>query len=442
MILPSGFLQDFSKQSKEEKIKIISSLSGDASFSSELLKSFVHPDDRLQSRFDEFSENTIANFPLPYGIAPNFLINGKFYQVPMVIEESSVVAAASNAAKFWAHRGGFHTRIISAIKAGQVHFTFTGNAMQLLSKSAQIEDVLLKRVLPLSHKMMQRGGGVLSVKVIDSTHLIPNYYQLDVQFNTVDSMGANFINSCLEEMADGLQAYLAQAFSTEKCVIIMSILSNYIPECLVESMVECPLPSLKKIHPDFTPEEFSKKFALAVEIAQKNVSRATTHNKGIMNGVDAVVLATGNDFRAVEAGVHAYAARSGQYSALTETDYTAGWFRYRLTLPLSLGTVGGLTALHPLARLSLELLENPSATELMQIAASAGLANNFSAIRALVTWGIQKGHMMMHLSNILNALETSEDEKRTAREYFHGQKVSFSLVSEFVKKLRNEPVKK
>ncbi len=442
MTIHSNFLHEFSKKTKEEKIHIISSFSGDKEYTSELLKSFVHPDERLQEKFDEFSENTIANFPFPFGIAPNFMINGHVYHVPMVIEESSVVAAAANAAKFWSQRGGFHTRIISAVKSGQVHFTFSGNASQLLLHQQAIELKLLERVLPVSKKMIQRGGGVLSVNIKNSTDLIPNYYQLDVRFNTVDSMGANFINSCLEEMAGGLEEYLHKAFPDEKTDIIMSILSNYNPECLVESMVECRVEDLKKIHPDFTPAEFIRKFAVAVEIAKKNVSRATTHNKGIMNGVDAVVLATGNDFRAVEAGVHAWASRGGHYASLTDTDYSEGWFRYRLTMPLSLGTVGGLTSLHPLARLSLEILENPSANELMQIAASAGLANNFSAIRALVTWGIQKGHMMMHLSNILNTLEASDEEKRTAREYFHGQKVSFSLVSEFIKSLRNETVKK
>lgn len=186
-----------------------------------------------------------------------------------------------------------------------------------------------------------------------------------------------------------------------------------------------------------TGEEFASKFQLAVRIAEEDVYRATTHNKGIFNGVDAVVIATGNDFRAVEAAGHTYAARTGKYKSLSTVELKDGKFIYSLTLPMALGTVGGLTSLHPLAKQSLEMLGNPSAEELMMIAASVGLANNFAAVRSLVTKGIQMGHMKIHLMNILNHFEATDEEKTKAVEYFIGQKVSFNNVRQFLNKTRN-----
>jgi hydroxymethylglutaryl-CoA reductase len=217
----------------------------------------------------------------------------------------------------------------------------------------------------------------------------------------------------------------------------MAILSNYTPECLVKTWVECDFKALDNVDESMTGEEFAKKFQLAVRIAEEDVYRATTHNKGIFNGIDAVVIATGNDFRAVEAAGHTYAARTGRYKSLSTVDLKDGKFNYSLTIPLALGTVGGLTSLHPLAKQSLEMLGNPSAEELMKIAAAVGLANNFAAVRSLVTKGIQMGHMKMHLMNILNHFEATDEEKAKAVEYFIGQKVSFNNVRQFLNKIRN-----
>jgi hydroxymethylglutaryl-CoA reductase len=183
-------------------------------------------------------------------------------------------------------------------------------------------------------------------------------------------------------------------------------------------------------------EGFLEKFIRATRIAEIDIHRAATHNKGIFNGIDSVALATGNDFRAIEAGGHAWAARTGKYRSLTHAELKDGIFTYTLELPLSLGTVGGLTRLHPLADLSLELLGNPRAEQLMMIAAAVGLANNFSAIRSLVTKGIQLGHMKMHLLNILNHYQATEQEKEAAVEYFKTHKVSFSAVSSFLADFR------
>jgi hydroxymethylglutaryl-CoA reductase len=183
--------------------------------------------------------------------------------------------------------------------------------------------------------------------------------------------------------------------------------------------------------------DFAEKFVRAIEISKTETRRAVTHNKGIMNGVDAVVLATGNDFRAVEAGVHAYAARNSYYGSLTHAKIEDAVFTFWIELPLAVGTVGGLTSLHPLTKLAFEILQKPDAKELMKILAVAGLAQNFAAVRSLVTTGIQKGHMKMHLMNILNQLEATKEEKEKAVEYYKENAVSHSSVVSFLEKLRS-----
>jgi hydroxymethylglutaryl-CoA reductase len=430
----------FSKLTKDQKLEYISGhFENPTEFANEL-KSYFHDDPEKQKIFDEFSENTVSNFYFPYGIAPNFVIDGTVYHVPLVIEESSVVAAASKSAKFWSDKGGFHTEIISTTKIGQVHFIWYGNVEKLKTLMPDLKERMLERTQSITANMQQRGGGILDIELVDMSHEIENYYQLKATFETVDSMGANFINSCLEEFAAELREFFAESpyFKEEErnCEIIMSILSNYTPDCLVKTWVECDVNQLNGIDEELTGEQFAWKFEKAVQIASVDVHRATTHNKGIFNGIDAVALATGNDFRAIEACGHTYAARNGRYTSLTEVKIENGKFIYSLTIPLALGTVGGLTTLHPLANKSLELLGNPGARELMRIAASVGLANNFGAIKSLVTKGIQKGHMKMHLLNILNQFGAVENEKEKAKVYFEQEKVSYNGVATFLENLR------
>jgi len=433
-------IKGFSKLLKEDKLKIVADLMDKQVESMDLMMSFWHSDHKVQKIFDEFSENTITNFYIPYGVAPNVIVNGHNYLVPLVIEESSVVAAASSSAKFWSERGGFKAEVIEVIKIGQVHFTWKGDKQKLLSVFNDLKSYLRDSVREITANMEARGGGVVDFELIDMTKEVDDYYQLKVSFNTVDSMGANFINSCLEEFAVALQTYFREKTIFEgeekESRIIMSILSNYTPECLVKAWVECEYSDLDSVDDKMKGEEFAKKFQLAVKIAEVDVYRATTHNKGIFNGIDAVAIATGNDFRAIEAAGHTYASKSGKYKSLSTVELKDGKFIYSLTLPLAMGTVGGLTSLHPLAKQSLEMLDNPTAEELMMITASVGLANNFAAIRSLVTKGIQVGHMKMHLMNILNHFEATEDEKAKAVEYFIGNKVSFNSVSQFINKLR------
>jgi hydroxymethylglutaryl-CoA reductase len=430
----------FSKLSKDEKINwIATTYFSNPNEAVSLIKSYWNNDENLQKLHDEFIENTITNFYLPLGIAPNFLINDKYYTVPMAIEESSVVAAAAKSAKFWSTRGGFKTTIIGTEKIGQVHFTFNGEVRKLEAFFAQIKPKFFTNTESLTQNMRQRGGGIIDIELRNKTALMPGYFQLHATFDTKDSMGANFINSCLEQFAKTLteEAQSHQAFSKEEknLRVVMSILSNYVPNCLVRAEVSCKVEDLADKNID-NPKAFAEKFLQAVRIAEIEPFRAVTHNKGIMNGVDSVVLATGNDFRAVEAGIHAYASKDGKYSSLSHAKMEDGIFTFWLEIPLALGTVGGLTSLHPLVRMALQMLEKPTAPDLMQIVASVGLAQNFAALRSLTTTGIQEGHMKMHLNNIINQFKASDEERALVKKHFKTHAVSHSAVVNFIENLR------
>ncbi len=521
-------IKGFSKLTREEKLGLLLERSKDPDEIRSLVESFRHHDPDMQKLHDEFSENTITNFFLPWGVAPNFLVNGKLYMVPMVTEESSVVAAAAMSAGFWAQKGGFRAEVKEMIKTGQVHFIWKGDPCHLKDAFQEIKERFIEGTREITANMVKRGGGIRSIELVDKTGDMEGYFQVNARFDTKDSMGANFINSCLEEFATILKEYWRDNLQNsggkshsesqpgihpgsqlgsqsemepnikpglqpgiqqepepgippgskpgghsemdpifkpgshqesvpyqesgnkdelitgtddnrkEHPVIIMSILSNYTDECLVTSEVSCRVEELIDISGEITAAEFAGKFEQAVRIAQIDVYRATTHNKGIFNGIDAVVIATGNDFRAVEAAGHTWAARDGQYRSLSTCTVENGRFLFSLTLPMAVGTVGGLTGLHPLAKASVELLGSPGAEELMGIIASAGLASNFAAISSLVTKGIQSGHMKMHLSNILTHFGADEQERVKAVEYFSERKVGFSSVEKFLKDYREK----
>ncbi|MDE1206492.1 hydroxymethylglutaryl-CoA reductase, degradative [Tenacibaculum larymnensis] len=425
----SKTISGFSKLTKEEKIDwLAKTYFNNQPEIIQTITQYWNVDDKLQQLHDDFIENTISNFYMPYGIAPNFIINGRSYVIPMVVEESSVVAAASLVAKFWSTRGGFKTEVISTNKIGQVHFMYAGDKNELENYFNQHKTELYAATAPITKNMEKRGGGILDIQLVDKTDKLANYYQLHVTFETKDSMGANFINSCLEA--------IAKAFRKDDIEIVMSILSNYVPECLVRAEVSCKVEELGGKN----PEKFAQKFEQAVKIAEIEPYRAVTHNKGIMNGIDAVVLATGNDFRAIEAGAHAYASKDGQYKSLTHCEVKDSIFKFWIEIPLALGTVGGLTALHPMAKLSLDMMQKPSARTLMQIIAAAGLAQNFAALRALTTKGIQHGHMKMHLMNILNQHKATNEEKEVVVAYFEDRTASHSAVVEKLNELRKPKV--
>jgi hydroxymethylglutaryl-CoA reductase len=430
-------IKGFSKLSKKAKLEwLANNFSPNADEMISVLESFWHSDDTLQATIDGFSENTLSNFVVPFGVAPNFVINGKVYCVPMAIEESSVVAAAAAAAKFWENRGGFQAEILGTEKVGQLHFSWAGRPYFLQNYFPTLKKLLLTETSHLTENMRRRGGGILDMELLDMTSLEKDYYQIRVTFETCDSMGANFINSVLEEMGMLLKNHIATSSDFENeardCQIIMAILSNYTPECVVRASVRCKISDLEDKSLGMSAAEFADKFAKAIRIATIDPYRATTHNKGIFNGIDAVVMATANDFRAIEACGHAYAAASGQYRSLSKCEIKDDFFYFWLDIPLAVGTVGGLTKLHPLAKKSLEILGNPSASELMQVIAVTGLAQNFAAVRSLVTTGIQKGHMKMHLQNILSHFHASAQEIEATYDFFEDKTVSFSAVRDFL----------
>jgi hydroxymethylglutaryl-CoA reductase len=323
---------------------------------------------------------------------------------------------------------------------------FFGEALKLEHFFNKIKPMLIASTESITANMQKRGGGITSLELRNKTSELDNYFQLHATFETKDSMGANFINSCLEQLAKTVkeEAYNYPDFNeVEKNItIVMSILSNYVPNCVVRAEVSCKVDELAENLPTSrqgrieNPSEFAEKLVQAVRIAEIEPFRAVTHNKGIMNGVDAVVLATGNDFRAVEAGVHAYASRNGTYASLSHANIDNGIFTFWMEIPLALGTVGGLTSLHPLVKIALEILEKPSAQELMQIVAVTGLAQNFAALRSLTTTGIQEGHMKMHINNILNQYQTTVDERKMIKNHFENNTISHSAVVTFIENLR------
>ena len=428
----------FSKLSKRGKIKwIVENFFKDPENVMRELKSYWLDNEEHQSILDKISENTISNYHLPYGVAPNFVINQKTYCIPMVTEESSVVAAAASGAKFWMSRGGIRTEVLGTEKLGHVHFFYRGDKEHLYAIWPELRDYLRASARDICRNMENRGGGVSAIELKDYTSDMDSYYQLLVSFETCDSMGANFINTVLERYAQGLREYFDREDARGEIEVLMSILSNYTPDSLVRASVECAVEDLGEFKGGIDAATFARRFCQAVQVAKIDPHRAATHNKGIYNGVDAVVIATGNDFRATEASGHAYAARDGVYRSLSDCEISDGRFRFWLDIPLALGTVGGLTTLHPIAKRSFELLGNPSATELMQIVAATGLAQNFAAIRSLVTTGIQEGHMRMHLANILNSLKATDSEISSANEHFRNGTVSFGAVRDYIYRLRS-----
>ena len=261
----SKIISGFSKLTKEEKIDWLT----ENYFSSQpeivkTLKQYWNADEKLQQLHDDFIENTISNFYLPYGVAPNFVINDKDYVIPMVVEESSVVAAASKVAKYWSSRGGFKAEVIGTTKIGQVHFMFAGNEKELQNYFKNQKENLYKATASITKNMEKRGGGILDIELKNQTHKLENYYQLHVTFETKDSMGANFINSCLET--------IAKEFRKDGIEIVMSILSNYVPNCTVKASVSCKIEELGGEN----PQEFAEKFDQAVKIAEVEPYRAVT----------------------------------------------------------------------------------------------------------------------------------------------------------------------
>ena len=296
----------------------------------------------------------------------------------------------------------------------------------------------------ITQNMRARGGGILDIELIDKTNELENYYQLKASFDTVDSMGANFINSCLEQFGAVLKEEIIKSdiFSEEEkhsLQVIMSILSNFTPECLVRAEVSCKIDELKD-GSGISPQEFAWKFHQAVTIAEIEPYRAVTHNKGIMNGVDAVVIATGNDFRAIEASAHAYAAKDGKYCGLTEWNFDEenNILRGKLTLPMPVASVGGSIGLNPTVKAAFNILKNPDAKTLAGIIVSVGLAQNFAALKALVSTGIQKGHMKLQARSLaLFAGAENEEVDIVVEKLLETNRINSENAKNILKEIRN-----
>jgi len=426
----------FSKFDRSQRLKYITDNGSLTTEEATGLYSYDATEPLVKQIFGEMIENYIGNFPLPMGILPHLLINGERFMVPFVTEESSVVAAAAKAAKYWASRGGFRAEVTSMTKKGQVHFTWNGSPHLIQAQFPNIQLKLLQETEAITKQMSLRGGGITAIQLLDKRAELTDYYQLDLSFETADAMGANFINSCLETIAAALQKLPELNSGESKVQVIMAILSNYTPDCTVNCQVECPVEELSGWDKELTGQAFANKFKQAVDIANLDISRAVTHNKGIMNGVDAVLLATGNDCRATAAAVHSYAARSGTYKSLSTIELTGKIFRYEITLPLPVGTAGGITRIHPMVKMALAIVNNPDARQLMMIAAASGMASNFSAIASLVTTGIQHGHMRMHLSNVLNQLQADLPEREKTHCHFRDKTVTYSAVEAYINEIR------
>ncbi len=387
-----------------------------------------HPD--IAGVVNDLSENTIAQFQFPFGIAPNMVINGRNYFVPLVTEESSVVAAIAKATKFWSAQGGFKATVVDTEKKGQIHFFWYGANSFLTQHFLALKQTMLLAISPLVKRMANRGGGISALSLIDCTEVLDNYWQIDASFKTADAMGANFINSCLEQMAEAMHQYFSpiKGFEPQWLDINMAILSNYTPNCRVVVTGHCAVDQFEAYGKELGIANFSQKFINAINIARVSVSRAVTHNKGIFNGIDAVTLATANDWRAIEACGHAYAGRNGQYAGLTNAIIENNEVVFGIDIAFAAGTVGGVTQLHPMAKMALQILGNPNAGELMQIMAATGLASNFSAVTALISTGIQKGHMKMHLVNILRQHNATEQQIASAQHHFSNKTVTHAEV--------------
>ena len=349
------------------------------------------------SKADNMVENVIGRFTLPMGVALNFKINDKDYIIPMVSEEASVIAAASNAAKLARSSGGFYTSNTGSIMIAQIQIVGVKDVNYTRMVIYENKERILKICNDKDPVFVKFGGGALDIDVRVIETNFENMVILHLKVNTLDAMGANAVNTMAEAVAPFIETITGGT-------VYLRILSNLAIERLVRARTK-----IKK--EELGGEEVVDKIILAYTFAEADPFRATTHNKGIMNGISAVVLATGNDTRAIEAGAHAYASITGSYKPLTKWEKdNNGDLVGTIELPLALGLVGGATKIHPTAKTVVKILGVKSATELGEIVASVGLAQNLAAIKALATEGIQRGHMSLHAKNIASVAGAKGEE--------------------------------
>ena len=389
----------FSKKSYHERLEL---LRAQALLSPEKQRSLEQDEQVSLAVADQLSENVVGTFSLPYSIIPELLVNGQDYTVPYVTEEPSVVAAASYASKIIKRAGGFTAQVHQRQMIGQVALYQVADPEQAQEKIASKKAELLELANQAYPSIVKRGGGARDLHVEQikgKTDFLVVYLHVDTQ----EAMGANMLNTMLEALKPVLEE-LSQGQS------LMGILSNYATDSLVTASCRIAFRYLSRQKDQ--GREIAEKIALASKFAQADPYRAATHNKGIFNGIDAILIATGNDWRAIEAGAHAFASRDGHYLGLSQwtLDLEREELVGEMTLPMPVATKGGSIGLNPRVALSHELLGNPSAKELAQIIVSIGLAQNFAALKALVSTGIQQGHMKLQAKSLALLAGASESE--------------------------------
>ncbi|MDR9866453.1 hydroxymethylglutaryl-CoA reductase, degradative [Lactococcus cremoris] len=372
---------------------------------------------------DNLIENQISEFELPMGIAQNFVINGQSFLIPMVTEEPSVIAAASNGAKI---AGNFVAEIKERLMRGQIVFYDVKNSDKIVAKILEKQEKIFEQAELFYPSIVKRGGGLreVSSRIFSSQ----KFLSVDVKVDVKDAMGANIINSILE----GIAELFGNWFPDEK--ILFSILSNYATESLVKVTCEIPVERLSKKADGY---EISQKIMAASQYSKIDPYRASTHNKGIMNGINAVILATGNDTRAISAAIHAYAAKDGAYQGLANWELQEKMLVGELEIPLPVATVGGGVKVLPKAQAAMEILDISDAKELAKVIAAVGLAQNLAALRALVSEGIQQGHMSLQARSLALSVGAQADEIAILSQQLRKEKVMNQEVAQnLLKNLR------
>ena len=412
---------------KKERLERIQMLKENGFLSDEFEQILKKNENLPLETSNQMAENGIGTFALPFSIAPNFIVDGKDYAVPMVTEEPSVVAGCSYAAKIIGKSGGFTTEILNRKMIGQValyEILDFDNAISIVLKN---KNKLLKIANEAYPSIVARGGGAIDIEVRNIDEFLIVYLIADVK----EAMGANILNTMLEAIKTPLE-------NITNGKSLMAILSNYATESLVKAKCEVNIKllssSMKK------SIETAKKIELASKFAKLDVYRATTHNKGIFNGIDAVVIATGNDWRAIEAGGNAFAAKNGKYEGLTTWtfDESENKLKGELTLPMPIASVGGSIGLNPSVKAAFNILGNPNAKTLASIITSVGLAQNFAAIKALVTTGIQHGHMKLQARSLalLAGAKGKEIDIAVEKLLESGKSINLENVKEILEKIK------
>jgi len=415
-------ISGFYKLSMEERQKLLSSLVNLNQDEMKILKELGY---FTPTQIDTLIENVVGSYQLPFGLALNFKINDKDYIIPMVIEEPSVVAAASNAARMARKHGGFHSEEVKSIMISQIQVTQVKDVEASKKSLQENKEKLLKIANEQDPMLNELGGGARDIEIREINTNRGKMIILHLLVNVLDAMGANVVNTMAEAISPSIEE-----ISGGK--VYLRIVSNLATHRLARSRATFDKEMLGG-------EDVVEGILNAYEFALADPYRATTHNKGIMNGIVALTLATGNDTRAIEAGSHAYASLSGQYSPLTKFKLDSeGNLVGEIEVPLALGIIGGMTKIHPMARIALKILNLKSASELSQVGAALGLAQNVAALRALASEGIQKGHMALHSRNIAKVAGVPDELlEKVAQEMIKEKKIRIDYAKQILQRLND-----